>query len=443
MAQSNLILLLYAPRQSERLSYTVPILFDVLVGIPCKVTNNLDVFIQYQGPRIAYADTSPVPGILSFPDSGLLWETGIRPIALEAVTVEDLPALFPIATTRHTWPFDLPAMAFFLLSRYEEYLPFQSDAHGRFPAAFSAAHRFGFLELPILHQWADRVRMQLRNNYSNINFTPPKFSSQLTYDIDQAWAFKHKGWIRQTGGALNELLHGKTGLFKARLQTLAGMQRDPFDTFSYLERCAGQSEQAPLFFFLLGDSSPFDPNLSHRNPALRSLIKRLAGKYQHGIHPSYNSTENEKLLKMEIARLADITGGPVLHSRQHYLRLKFPQTYRSLLYHGIAHDYTLGFADAVGFRAGIATPFPWYDLSSEQITSLTLHPFQVMDVTLKDYLGFRPEEAMAKIGALQSALRATGGAFSALWHNSSFSDAHGWSGWSAVHEMAIGSQSSR
>jgi hypothetical protein len=42
-------------------------------------------------------------------------------------------------------PFDPLAATFYLVSRYEEYLPFIPDEHGRFPAKQSFAFSNGFL----------------------------------------------------------------------------------------------------------------------------------------------------------------------------------------------------------------------------------------------------------------------------------------------------------
>ena len=97
----------------------------------------------------------------------------------------------------------------------------------------------------------------------------------------------------------------------------------------------------------------------------------------------------------------------------------------------------MGFADAVGFRAGTAVPFPWYDLSGEKATPLMVHPFQVMDVTLRNYLGLAPETALDHLRPIIEITRETGGVFCTLWHNSSFSLIDGWKNWKPVFEKLI------
>jgi hypothetical protein len=97
----------------------------------------------------------------------------------------------------------------------------------------------------------------------------------------------------------------------------------------------------------------------------------------------------------------------------------------------------MGYADDIGFRAGIATPFYWYDLENEQVTPLKLHPFQVMEVTLQQYLELSPDEAIEKVKPLVAAIKAVGGTFTTLWHNSTLSNIDEWEGWRKVYEEII------
>ena len=96
----------------------------------------------------------------------------------------------------------------------------------------------------------------------------------------------------------------------------------------------------------------------------------------------------------------------------------------------------MGYADDIGFRAGIATPFYWYDLENEQVTHLKIHPFQVMEVTLKEYLKLSPQEAFEQVKPLIAATKTVGGTFTTLWHNSTLSD-KAFSEWRIVYEKII------
>jgi hypothetical protein len=132
--------------------------------------------------------------------------------------------------------------------------------------------------------------------------------------------------------------------------------------------------------------------------------------------------------------LEKITGAEVKISRQHFLRLRFPRTYRRLLNVGILEDYTMGYASKTGFRAGICTPYFFYDVKKEAVTSLKIVPFQVMDVTLRHYLNLNPEEAIREIESLMQEVKTVGGTFSVIWHNETVNDQGEWKGYRKVFE---------
>jgi len=169
-----------------------------------------------------------------------------------------------------------------------------------------------------------------------------------------------------------------------------------------------------------------DPN-PYPIPADQQQLMRELPKV--GLHPSYHSSQQPQLIGEERRRIEQIVGRPVTHSRQHFLRFRLPQTYRALLAADITDDYSMGYADSPGWRAGTNQPFAWYDLERERQTRLTVHPFAAMDVTLKNYGREGAKAAGATIRELEQSLRAYGGTFCLLWHNSSFAEAYGWEGW--------------
>jgi hypothetical protein len=95
----------------------------------------------------------------------------------------------------------------------------------------------------------------------------------------------------------------------------------------------------------------------------------------------------------------------------------------------------MGFASLAGFRAGTCTPYPFFDLSRNQCTELIIHPFQVMDVTLKNYLHLNPEKAGKLVEGLMLEVKKVNGTFVSLWHNESLKDSGQWLGWRKVFEQ--------
>ena len=124
-------------------------------------------------------------------------------------------------------------------------------------------------------------------------------------------------------------------------------------------------------------------------------------------------------------------------SRQHFLMLRFPETYRNLIANGISEDYTMGYADEVGFRASLCTPFYFYDLQKEEKTNLRIHPFAVMDATMNLYLKIKPAVALDYVRQLIDETKKVTGTFILLWHNESLSEVATWKGWKNVYEELI------
>jgi hypothetical protein len=161
----------------------------------------------------------------------------------------------------------------------------------------------------------------------------------------------------------------------------------------------------------------------------RRFIKQIASKYTVGLHPSYKSADKPHLLKKELARLTKIVDKKVEISRQHYLKIKMPDYYQILIEAGITSDYSMGFADKSGFRAGTSRPFYWYNLKKEEVSKLQIIPFVVMDRTLNSYENQSVLGAKLVYKDLMLNVKNVNGLFVTLWHNESFSNLFEWSGW--------------
>lgn len=426
-------MLIYSPVNSPRLRYTLEVLFKGLLCLKYTLTDDLLFYQEADDPKIHYGKNRIKTDKLFLEANGLLEEKDIRSLEPECRVLNDRPALFPTSSDSD-WPFDLLAMTFYCISRYEEYLPFSGDRYGRFPATESLAYTYRFLDRPIINEWAIEFRKLLEDKWPDLQFPVSRFAFKMTYDIDMAWAYLHRPWWRLWGGGLAQLLRGQWVGLLERIRVTRQQSGDPFYIFPYLEKMDAQYDYETRYFWLLGDPGKYDTNADHRLAVVQDLIQSVATRSSVGIHPSFASNQKKGQLKEEISRLGNIIDQEVVDSRQHFLMLKFPHTYRALLAAGIQEDYSLGYADQVGFRAGLAGTFPWYDLQQEKATSLMIHPFTVMDVTLKYYMGLSPEAALEKTKLLLERTRQVGGTFTLLWHNSSFAQSMGWEGWKSVYE---------
>ncbi len=435
-------LLLYSKTISTRLTYVCQQVFSDWLGLSVRYTNSIAAYQNHIGIKVNYSDNSLSSNDFFLAKNTLLFENNIKNRPLFPILYNKIPALFQIDRPDAVFPFDLLATIFFHLSRYEEYWAFKADRHGRFPASESWAYQNGCLQRPIVNLLVAELKKELKKRFPSIIFKKQVFQFQPTYDIDMAWAFRHKGWKRAIGGYVNDLTKGQFLSLKNRLKTHFGLQIDPFQKFDFLANLSRKFDLAPIYFFLLGDYGLYDKNNSVASTAFKNLIQELSLNNQIGTHPSYQSIGNLPIIKKEKQRLAAITNQEIHRSRQHYLTLYFPKTYQLLIENGITEDYSMGYAMDTGFRAGTALPFFWYDLEKETATNLRIHPFQVMEVTLKEYLHLTPAAAKERIQQLIANTKAVDGVFCSLWHNSSFSELDGWNDWEQVYvdmieELAI------
>lgn len=387
---------------------------------------------NYSGQAIINysAEYHPVTSIHFTPSTIATTGNKINSEAIE--WIDGLPYFFK---TNHAasglQAFDVPGMIFFMLSRMEEYENTGRDSLGRMEGKNSFAQKNDFLHLPVVDLWVEK----LAGLYFQESLNARKSERfQLTIDIDIAWSFTHRPLWENLGGALKEIWAFKWIKFQCRLATWFGLQKDPFEVYDYLK--ALQDRHGPvLYFLLLGDRTALDRNFHWKHPHFNALIQRLYSYADVGIHPSSKASADVIVLKKEKQRLEEIVGQEVIKSRQHYLLMHLPNTYRELISAGIWEDYTMGYHDLPGCRAGTVNPFLWYDLELEETTALKVYPFYVMDVTLRNYLQLSAGEALEWMQNQKVQFHEWGLPMTLVWHNSSFFEQDGWKGWKEVLEI--------
>lgn len=425
---------IYSDQISSRLEYIFSFIFREILQTEIILTSDKDFFLSRKGAGINYSNSKTGDGIYLMPHR-LLFSNNIQDIDLQYFEHKGMNCIFQ---TEHEnfLPFDVFAASFYMVARIEEYGPIPKDQHGRFLPEQSIASRLGWIETPVINVWAGWIAEKIKSFYPETVFHVAGFRHIPTIDIDNAWAFLHKGFFRTAASLLKSVLNTDIQMLKNRLTVLAGQQTDPYDNYDYIFSVFGKTHSHPVFFILAGDYGKFDKNISFRNPYFRKLIQKISSLYKTGIHPSYKTgAASDKIrLRDEISRVESITGKKIVDSRQHFILLKFPETYNALVETGIENDFTMGYPSVTGFRAGTCTPFFFYDLTEEKATSLKIFPFQVMDVTLKDYLGLTADEAWKKTEQMMTEVKKHGGVFVSIWHNESLCDKNRWKGFREVFE---------
>ena len=415
---------------TNRHHYVFDFMFYENLGLSYSITSDISQFKQNNDSlKVNYSGKKhDTPNCLEIFNQGFLEENQIHHTFQPEVLKNGKETLLfpaPIDST-FDFNFDIFSACFYLLSRYEEYQNFEPDKHNRFCSYSSLARKYDFIKFPLVDSWIELIRIRI-NTISDLKIEKVKYTFQPTYDIDIAWAFKHKGFIQKLNLLVRLLKSKNKQLNKDIINTLLNNKKDPYQVFDNLDNLHKiYSIANAIFFFAVGKWSAFDKNTSISNLEFQSLIKGIHNKYKLGIHPSYRSNTHVDILKSELKNLEKTIGENILKSRQHFLKLSFPTTYQNLIQQGIKEDYTLGYSDCIGFRASCSRSFFWYNLIEEKKSTLRLFPFQVMDVSLFNYMNLSPEEALNQTEEIINHIQSFGGTFRTIWHNSSFYTEEGW-----------------
>lgn len=450
---------IFSPVTTSRLQYVLGVIFRDHLRVPYRLSTDRSVWDGATGPKIHYS-TEILDGSLGIPPSGFLSETYLPGRAPSADPLRGagamgrgwMPGRGPAAsvTGGASWPFDLFGAIFYLLSRYEEYLPGAVYDHfGRFEPESSWAAHHGLLERPLVDEWIAALGEALEpapapgsatgsevasSTTPHAPATPVGVRFSPTYDIDQPWCYQHKGLKMNLLSAGKALLTGRWGRAAEQWAVLSGKRRDPFDNFDWMDRVNMTLPEVPLYFFPLSASrNAYDKNPPPGNSDYQALIQAHSARYPVGLHPSFHSTTTPGLLASEMAVLTRITGLPVTISRFHYIRFRLPEGYRLLLDNGIRADYSMGYGERNGFRASYSRPFPWYDLERETETALQVVPFCWMEATSYYNRGSRPEATLAELNGYKDTLDAVGGRLTTIWHNNSLGETPRWIGWRGLY----------
>lgn len=432
------MLLIHIPRLTNRLGYTLNVIFRHLLRTDFEITADLDFFEHFEGPRLCYGPQR-LGNACYLRSANLLFETKIDEPNLRPATHNGIPTLFALRNPDSDLPFDPLAAIFFCLSRYEEYLPHITDEHGRFPATQSVAYRNGFLLIPVVDHWVAQLAALIANRYPDWQYTLPTFEVEDSIDIDSAFCYKHKGLPRTLAGMGRDFFTSDDRtLVRKRLRTLAGKAGDPYDCFDFILDCHRAHPALNLqFFALVGDYNVFDMPISYLDPHFRELLQHLGDYAKMGLHASYASHDKPALIATECERLQNIMHRKVVRNRFHFLRFRLPRSYNSLLDAGILHDYSMGFSEEAGFRAGTGNPYPFFDLESDSETPLTIHPFAAVDSTFYRYKHTTLDTAEQTYRTLIDQARAAGTTLSLVWHNHCLSDDFEWHGWRSLYQRTL------
>ncbi|WP_419213865.1 polysaccharide deacetylase family protein [Maribacter sp. X9] len=407
------MLLIYTHKITPRLTYIMRHIFVNLLGVAIDFTTKVEEFIKHSGPKITYTK-QPLQNEFFIRSNELLFEQGINDIQINLADWDGTPCFFSNGE-RSNLPFDIFAASFFLISRYEEYLPHVKDIHGRFSPKDSLAYQNEFLQKPVVDIWAYKLLDALKAKFDGLEHKKRAYDFISILDVATSHCYANRGIVRGFAGLIMDLGTFKFKRVYERIAVGLKKQKDPYDNFAELIALHKLYGVKSNFFFQFADYSKYDKNVSTNSIRFKSLIKYVADYAPVSLAASYSSFSDQELLKKEKANLEEVINRPVNNAKMRYNRVDVPVTYRNLISAEFTDDYTMGYTYELGFRAGTCTPFQFYDIPLEVKQPIKIHPFAVHDYALAKIK--REQVILQQVNILGEQVRKVNGTLITMFSN--------------------------
>ena len=366
------MILIHTPVVRPRIIYIFRHFFQHRLGQEVSFTSDVGVFVAHSGPKMSYGDV-PLGNEFFIAANGLLADQGVNSVDISVFQWEGMPAFFA-TSAKSQLPFDFFSASFYLMSRYEEYMPYVPDDLGRFKVEQSLAHNHNFLDLPLIDMWFECFVAAWTDFFELPPFTQQVSTTELVIEIPQLYAYKYKTIFRSFFEGLYDFGRFRFVKIFDRLMLILRFREDPLIGLIEQMEASRSTAVSFRFFALYATLGIHDKSLSVFSKKHQQEHKSLSDYAPTAPLASFESTQKSQKLVQDITRFSGLIHRPIKSIRQHKLVLRFPDTYRTYASLGIKHDYSMQYPDVPGFRASTAHPFRFYDLGEEQQTPLTIHP---------------------------------------------------------------------
>ncbi|WP_337251613.1 DUF7033 domain-containing protein [Maribacter halichondriae] len=291
------MLLVYTHKITPRFSYIMKHIFTRMLGIEIIFSTKVEDFIKHTGPKITYTK-QPLQNEFFIRSNDLLFEQGINDISIVMGDWNGVPCFFA-SGERSNIPFDIFSASFYLLSRYEEYLPHVKDMHGRFSPKDSIAFQNNFLRLPVVDLWALELGKALKARFTDLEIKNGRYSYTSLIDVTTSHCYAHRGFARSLGGFFMDLGNFRLRRVIQRIAVWIDSGKDPYDNFEWLVEQHKKLKVKSIFFFQFATYSTYDKNVSPDKNKFRFLIKYIADYSKVALSASYSSFDEVSLLRKE------------------------------------------------------------------------------------------------------------------------------------------------
>ncbi len=422
-------MLVYTPHITSRIKYILQY-FNERLFAAAEITDDIETYRSYIGARLNYSPERIDAGEFYIQPAGLLHQQDLRKQYIECFEWKEGIAFFK---TEDDLGFDVFSAVFYLITRYEEYFEHEPDEYGRYAHWNSLAWKENILNKPQVDIWLIEFNRVLQTKFTSLTTHHSQFTFLPTYDIDIAWSYKNKGFIRSFAASVS-----KPSSIVKRIKVIAGKEKDPYDSYDWLKQLHEENNLQPVYFFLVAaENSEYDKNISPEKKALQQLVQSTAKQAIIALHPSTQSNTNKELLPKEKNVLQQISGKLITATRHHYILFHLPHSYRELITAGFTDDYSMGYGTVNGFRASTSASFLWYDLEKEETTSLRVHPYAYMEANSFYELHQSPAEALEEMKLLADEVKKVNGRFISIFHNHMLGTDELFKGWREMYEEFV------
>ncbi|RRO22578.1 DUF7033 domain-containing protein [Flavobacteriaceae bacterium 14752] len=367
-------ILIYVPKITSRINYTFRQLCKRILGFDINFTTKIETFIAYKGVKFSYANQR-LGNEIFIQAHGLLNEQGVNDIEITVSKWQDTPYFFK-TSSQSDIPYDIFAASFFLLTRYEEYLPHVKDELGEFPADASLAYQNDFLQKPVIDIWMAKFKEVLGKKFDSIESSKiQQNTTTIIIAVEKAFKYRKLGISRSIGGFILNLFQLKIRELYSRIKTWFNSTLDPYDVYDDLVSLKNSLGINMLFMFQLGNYSIYTKNINYRKRLYKKLIKSMGDYCEIGLLASHEGIEDIEVLNKEIKRFESISNLELESVLIKDRKLNFPEFYVNLEKTIVQKDFSMGYARHIGFRAGTCSSFLFYDLNLEQASPIELHPY--------------------------------------------------------------------
>ena len=339
---------------------------------------------------------------------------------------------FTVQQNHIIFEIDLIAHIFYFLSGWQEEKCKQFDQYGRFPYAESIQYKYSFVTQPVVNYYFEVLNKAFEKALNKPLPNKRSFEVFISHDIDELYT----GWKEELKFNLKnfDLKNSFKSVFKG---LFTNDYRNNIEEILSLEK----KHNIRSTFFFLSSSIPSkkikNADFDIESSAVQSILKQITdSSFEVGLHmPASDEGFSKEELNKQLKKLKTATIG----NRHHYLALQQHQL-SEFENTNLKYDSSLGFAEHIGFRHGIAYPFYPFNFKESKAFNTLEIPLLAMDRTLESasYMNCTPTEAQNQLMELAKTVQSVNGTFGLLWHNTFlFSDKY--KAWHSVFEAFLSS----